>query len=600
MNDPEIAAALLTSSPDALAELFDAYGDRLFRYCWSRLRNRETAQIALRDTLVVAQAHIARLGDRKLLGPWLYSLARVECRRHRPVPAAEADQVPARPSQPDADSRLMAWNAVMSMNADEFEVLDLACRHDVDLGLVLGVPAGEAAARLAAARQSLERALGAEILVSRGEGCPDRAEVLAGWTGVMTAQVRERVLGHAADCEVCGPNLPRNVSAARVFALLPVPALPPLARVEVLDFFGDHRLCAYREFAVGRAADLTESGFPAPPRRWAALRSSTVGFLAPPPAAPPPTASTVAAPAAPEDSEVSEVSVTPTDPAVSPDGAARPPLAVRRRRLPRASLLIAGAGVIASAVLIASALVPAGPAARPAAVRAVTPTVAAGSATGSSLQASGLGAGGAVPSSVPSLGPSLGPPARRRSLRARLSAPPPLVSTAGGQGQVMIAAATQPAPPARPPAPRRDAPPKAAAAANASQTPAAPGTLQLSANSVAVGTGFAGQITLTAMGGAVDWSASSSSPAQVSLSSYAGTLRAGQSVTLTVDVTHGPNAGSATLSFQAPGSAPQVVQVSWTATAYRPSPPGHPGPAPTSEALSQSATGAPASPGGKP
>jgi hypothetical protein len=67
MHDPQIAAALRASSPDALAELFDAYSDNLFRYCWSMLRNREMAQVALRDTPAAAQAHIARLADRNRL-----------------------------------------------------------------------------------------------------------------------------------------------------------------------------------------------------------------------------------------------------------------------------------------------------------------------------------------------------------------------------------------------------------------------------------------------------------------------------------------------------------------------------------------------------
>ena len=218
--------------------------------------------MALRDTLAVAQAYIVRLADSESLGPWLYSLARTECRRRRAVSAAETDEAPVRPSQRDADSRLMAWNAVMSMAADEFEALDLACRHDVDLALVLGLSAEEAQALLVWARQSLEWALGAEILVSRGHACPDRAEVLAGWAGTMTPSLQQRVLEHAAACEVCGPKLPRNVSAARVFALLPAPALPPLARAEVLDFFDEHRLSAYREFAVSRTAALAEWGFP--------------------------------------------------------------------------------------------------------------------------------------------------------------------------------------------------------------------------------------------------------------------------------------------------------------------------------------------------
>ncbi|HEX6522076.1 MAG TPA: hypothetical protein VF070_19030 [Streptosporangiaceae bacterium] len=252
MNDPEMAsaenpdrgpgekrilAALCANEPDALAALFDAYADRLFRYCWFRLRNSDIAQIALRDTLIVAAAQAHRLADARVLTSWLYALARAECGRRRPVAAAEADEPPARPSQPDADSRLMAWNAVASMDPAEAEVLELACRHDVDLGRVLGLPGPQARALLDRAGKDLERALGAEILVSRGShACPDRAAVLRGWAGTMTPALRERVLRHAIRCPVCGPNLPRNVSAARVFALLPVVPLPPGTRQRVLAF----------------------------------------------------------------------------------------------------------------------------------------------------------------------------------------------------------------------------------------------------------------------------------------------------------------------------------------------------------------------------
>lgn len=76
MNDPQLADALRPGSPDALAEPLDAYGDWLFSYCWRLLRNRENAQIAVRDALVVATAQIGRLPCDEWLGMWLYSLAR--------------------------------------------------------------------------------------------------------------------------------------------------------------------------------------------------------------------------------------------------------------------------------------------------------------------------------------------------------------------------------------------------------------------------------------------------------------------------------------------------------------------------------------------
>src|SRR6266581_3099691 len=204
MNYPKMAAA----------ELLDTYGDRLFCYCWSMLRSREMAQIALRDTLLAARAHIARLtgpGDPGSLGPWLYSLARAECRQQVAVPAAGADEAPGQDGRDDADSRLMAWRAAMSLEAGEFEALELASRHDVDPGLVLGLPAGEALA------------------------------VLAGRAGPLTARVRDRVLGHAAFCRLCAGQRPRNVSAARVFALLPAPALSPQARADLLGSCARHQ-----------------------------------------------------------------------------------------------------------------------------------------------------------------------------------------------------------------------------------------------------------------------------------------------------------------------------------------------------------------------
>jgi DNA-directed RNA polymerase specialized sigma24 family protein len=263
MNDPQLVTALRARSAETVADLFDAYGQRLFRYCWGMLRSREVAKIALRDTLIVAAANIALLADAELLGPWLYSLARAECRQRRALPAAQADEPPARPSQADAEARLVAWNAAMSLAAVEFEALDLACRHQVDVGLVLGLPARDVRDLLGRARLSLQQALGAEILITKGNhDCPDRAEVMHGWTGTITPELRERVLLHAADCPVCGPNLPRSVSAERVFALMPDPALPPGARAEVLGFFSDPRMSGYREFAVTRAPELAGSGFP--------------------------------------------------------------------------------------------------------------------------------------------------------------------------------------------------------------------------------------------------------------------------------------------------------------------------------------------------
>src|SRR5919204_6888493 len=102
MNYPRIAAA----------DLLDTVADRLFRYCWSLLRSRETAQDALRDTL---QAATTGPAGAELPGSRLYALARTECARHRAAPAADADEAPACLGPNDADPRVLAWNAAMSL-----------------------------------------------------------------------------------------------------------------------------------------------------------------------------------------------------------------------------------------------------------------------------------------------------------------------------------------------------------------------------------------------------------------------------------------------------------------------------------------------------
>ncbi|MEV2275766.1 sigma-70 family RNA polymerase sigma factor [Nocardiopsis sp. NPDC049922] len=85
MTDRDLLRALRssrTSSADAYAYLIDAYGEQLYRRCILVLRDRDTAHVVLRDTLIVARAHIGQVPDADRLGEWLHALAEVECARH--------------------------------------------------------------------------------------------------------------------------------------------------------------------------------------------------------------------------------------------------------------------------------------------------------------------------------------------------------------------------------------------------------------------------------------------------------------------------------------------------------------------------------------
>lgn len=86
MTDRDLLHALRSGrapSADAYGRLLDAYGGELYRRCILVLRDRDAAHVVLRDTLIVACAHIQRLPDTERLGEWLHALAEVECARHR-------------------------------------------------------------------------------------------------------------------------------------------------------------------------------------------------------------------------------------------------------------------------------------------------------------------------------------------------------------------------------------------------------------------------------------------------------------------------------------------------------------------------------------
>jgi DNA-directed RNA polymerase specialized sigma24 family protein len=319
MNSPDVAAALYAGAPDAAGQLYDAHAEALFQYCWLTLRSRQHAQTAVTDALVQAGARVAELSDPGTLRAWLFTLARAECHRH-PLPSlGDTDEPIARPEQPDAALRIMAWNSVMSLDVVERQALDLNTRHGMtapEIGLILALPLPGTTELLACAKVTLERALGAEILVSReGQECPGRTEAIHGWTtGTVTPAFRDRLLKHAESCPVCQPRLPRNVSPSRIFGLLPAPALGGEVRGLVIAQVSDRVRAQAAELELDLAPRPELDPAPQPEPAPAELARSEVAPAEPALPDPLPPDPVVPDPAAPDP-------VVP-DPAVTPD--ARP------------------------------------------------------------------------------------------------------------------------------------------------------------------------------------------------------------------------------------------------------------------------------------
>ncbi|HEX8009156.1 MAG TPA: RNA polymerase sigma factor, partial [Trebonia sp.] len=208
-----------------LVELFDAVGEELFQHCWLMVRSRGTALAVVRDTIIVAHAHIDRLRDPGQLRPWLYALTRSECRCYTPTAPEEAVQAL---NAAEDGARLMAWSAVMSLPPVEREMLDLTAMRGMsasDAGLVTGLGA-DAANLIEHARASLQQTMSAEI-AARSPGI---------------------ALG--------------TVSAVKVYARLPWPDLPPGTRAYILACFADERWAGHLALAASRVPPLDSAGFP--------------------------------------------------------------------------------------------------------------------------------------------------------------------------------------------------------------------------------------------------------------------------------------------------------------------------------------------------
>ncbi|WP_433329815.1 hypothetical protein [Spirillospora sp. CA-294931] len=520
MNDHLLVEALRTRDPGAPAAVYDAYADRLYAYCWFQLRGRDAAQVALRDTFIVAEAHIECLRDPDRFGPWLYAIARLECGRRLPAHGQPPDVQVASHDQDDVDQRVMAWQAVMGLAPLSRELLELRVRHQLsvpDLAAVFGLPAKDAQAALDAGHAELETALSAEILAHQGPyGCDDRASLLRERKGELEPELRERLLQHAQGCEACGAVVPRTVSAAKVYGLLPQAEPPEALRLRVMSCFMDPELVGYRLFVATRVTDFAADGFPAQhptatsARRAASQRGPRRTFV--------------------------------LRRAVAPDIAH----GGRARALGR--LVVA---LTVAALLIGGAM-------------GVVRLLSGADDRGAGTAATGRSPRLLVPSAMPQ------PPALQPEVSGGQQAPPGIAPVSAtyplGARESAAPATALPSPP-----PKRDY----QSGGNSPNDPGPPGgtgTLEVSPSFLDLAGGSDATVELHATGGPVTWRARPWGPVRVTPSG--GKLAAGQSMTVSVHVFRAAGSqGEGGVTFE-PGGL--QVQITW-----RPDPGPGPGPSPT-------------------
>jgi RNA polymerase sigma factor (sigma-70 family) len=571
----------VAGDPAGLAAAYDSYASQLLAYCRSLLREPADAADAVQDTFVIAASRVKDLRDPDHLRPWLYTVARNSCLRKLKAEKVAAAIYPAAPGVAGSDTevgmraeladlRALVRDASAGLTTRDREVLVLRLWQGMDASeaaSVLGVSRGYGTALFARAREQLEVCLGVLLVARSGEkDCAHLAALLEGWDGKLNVLLRKRLSRHIDRCTTC--------SQRRRFEL--VPALLGLS--------------AGAAIAGAAAADAARQAMHMPVALKGQVLTAATGHIAAPVAATAAGAGAASTDAA--EAHLAGAHSTGVPPAAHPGPAAAETLGsgtgagtLGKEGLSQAarggtgrvtrSQLTAGAGGVAAAAVIATAIGFALSGGQPPAKLAGratgglpgipgTSTSTRGDATPGSVITGGAGlpsagngragggssggTSGSAGSGLPSVGVlGGGRPQPTSGAAGTASAGSGASSAPGNPG----ASSSSGAPPSS--APPSSAPPSSAASA--------PGTLTLSTKSIPLDLGGTSTLTLTANGGPVNWSISVPSTllGYLSVSQSSGTLPAGHSVTVQVKVV-GLASLDTTLDVK-PGDIPVTVAI---------------------------------------
>ena len=259
--DAELVAGVLAGDREAFAAVYDRYGDRLYDFAHSMLRQREDAEDAVADSFVLVGGTpraAARPGSTPTLalrdrpqrvpapaqGPqagrlrrrgaagrrWLTRPSPPMPRRSSPRCAISCGTRP--PAWPTATGR--CWTCTCARGS---RVPSSARRW--------GSPPPTRYVMLNRLRAQVERSLGALLIARLGrDDCDDLDGILVDWDGRFSPLVRKRVARHVDDCDVCSDRRRTMVSPLTLLAGVPVVAAPLSLRDRVVD---DTELVAYSE-----------------------------------------------------------------------------------------------------------------------------------------------------------------------------------------------------------------------------------------------------------------------------------------------------------------------------------------------------------------
>lgn len=279
VDDRRLAEALRRGDAGALTEVYDAYAPQLYEYCHGLLRDQAEAAGALRDSMIAAQEHISKLREPERFRSWLYAIVRNACLRRRddperPATRQEAPEVeePLLSEQDRAkleEQRLLAHSALAGLTGKQREAIDLSVRHELDAEDIAGIFAittPQSTKLLGDARADLTKALAAAIIARTGhDDCPSVAALVDGWP--LTPEVCRKLVRHVEACPTCGERRSRRVSMNRLLQVLPVAAIPPDLRLDIITVATAPDRNETRMTIARRAEPFDSRGWPTPPEQ---------------------------------------------------------------------------------------------------------------------------------------------------------------------------------------------------------------------------------------------------------------------------------------------------------------------------------------------
>ncbi len=163
----ELLRRVRLGDPEALGELYDAFGASLFRLAFRLTGTREDAEDVVHDVFVGLPEALSRYEERGRLGPWLRRVtARVALMRHRrrnhrrEVGLEGADEVAARPERTSEHTELQAALDELPVPLRSVLVLrEMEGYSHAEIGEMLGISAVTSRVRLLRALRRVRREL---------------------------------------------------------------------------------------------------------------------------------------------------------------------------------------------------------------------------------------------------------------------------------------------------------------------------------------------------------------------------------------------------------------------------------------------------------